>query len=202
MTDWQAETTKTYDDSATELAEYFKGIGPRKIYIDLAFKLIGNKAHAKVVEIGCGDGRDAAEILKRTDDYIGFDPSQGMIEIARKNLPDVSFEVSDAQSFIYPENADIVLAFASLLHVDIKGLERVIERVSRSLSSGGIFYMSLKESEHYEEKIKEDQYGRRMFYYYSVKDILGVSKEYFDPVAEIHETIGHTQWFELGLRRK
>lgn len=62
MTDWQLVTTNTYDESAEALAEFFKGIGPRTSYIDLAFKLIGYKEHARVVEIGCGDGRDATEI--------------------------------------------------------------------------------------------------------------------------------------------
>jgi trans-aconitate methyltransferase len=202
MTDWDATTIKTYDESAAALADYFKGIGPRKLYIDLAFKLIGNKENARVVEIGCGDGRDATEIIARTNDYVGFDPSSGMIEIAKKRLPKSSFIVSDALSFNYPQNIDLVFAFASLLHVDIKNLEIIINRLAQCIKSGGLLYISLKEAPNYEEKFKEDQFGKRMFYYYSVPDILAISKQFFTPVAEIHETIGKTNWFELGLRRK
>jgi trans-aconitate methyltransferase len=202
MTDWDTTTIKTYDDSTAALAEYFKGIGPRKLYIDLAFKLIGNKEDAKVIEIGCGDGRDATEIIKLTNDYVGFDPSSGMIELAKERLPKTSFKIDDALSFSYPQNVDLVFAFASLLHVDIKDLEKIITRIAHSIKSGGLLYISLKESIHFEEKIKEDQFGKRMFYYYSVPDILAFSKQHFDRVAEIHETIGKTNWFELGLRRK
>jgi len=202
MTNWQAATTKTYDESATALAEYFKGIGPRTLYIDLAFKLIGYKEHARVVEIGCGDARDAAEITERTDDYIGFDPSRSMIELAKQRLPEASFAVADALSFTYPQDIDIVFAFSSLLHIDIHECEQVILKLASQIRSGGLLYVSLKESDHYEERVKQDQFGERMFYYYSVQDILTMSQKFFDPVAEIHETIGHTKWFELGLRRK
>ncbi len=201
MTDWQAVTTQTYDDSATALAEYFKGIGPRTIYIDLAFKLIGDMPQAKVVEIGCGDGRDAAAIVTKTDNYVGFDPSRGMIALARKRLPKVSFEISDALSFDYPDNTDIIFAFSSLLHIPIEDLKKVIEKVSRSLRSGGLLYITLKESDTYEERVKEDQFGSRVFYYYSTEDIIAASNNHFDKVIEIHETIGHTKWLELGLRR-
>jgi len=202
MTNWKTETTKTYDESAEALAEYFKGIGPRVLYIDLAFKLIGYKEHAKVVEIGCGDARDASEIIKRTDNYIGFDPSHGMIKLAKKRLPQATFVVSDALSFEYPPGVDIVFAFSSLLHINRVELAQVIKRLAGSMKSGSLLYMSLKESDHYEEKVKQDQFGERMFYYYSVQDILTMSKDLFEPVIEIHEVIGHTKWFELGLKRK
>jgi trans-aconitate methyltransferase len=202
MTDWDTTTIKTYDESAVALADYFKGIGTRKLYIDLAFKLIDNKEHAKVVEIGCGDGRDAMEITQRTNDYVGFDPSSGMIELAKKRLPKTLFKIDDALTFNYPKNVDLVFAFASLLHVDIKDFGEIIIRLAHSIKSGGLLYISLKESTCYEEKIKEDQFGKRMFYYYSVPDIWALSKQYFDPVVEIHEIIGKTNWIELGLRRK
>lgn len=202
MANWDTTTIETYDDSAIALAEYFKGIGPRKIYIDLAFKLIGNKEQARVVEIGCGDGRDATEIIKHTSDYIGFDPSRGMIELAKDRLPGISFKIDNAVSFNYPQNIDLAFAFASLLHIDIGNIEKVITRLADSIKSGGLLYISLKESDNYEEKVKEDQFGKRMFYYYSVQDILALSNSYFEPVAEIHEKIGKTNWFELGLRRK
>ena len=201
MTNWQDTTTKTYDNSAEDLAEYFKGIGPRKIYIDFAFKLINDKKNAKVVEIGCGDGRDAVEIVKRTGEFEGFDPSAGMINLAKKRLPDASFVVADALSYDYPDQVDIIFAFASLLHVDRDDLRKVFVLCAKALAPGGLFYISLKESDQYTEKVKKDQFGERMFYYYSVSNVLEICGDDFESVLEIHETIGSTKWFELGLRR-
>lgn len=68
-------TIATYDNSAEELAEYFRSIGPRIQDLEKGLSLAGaNKGTARVVEIGCGDGRDAREIIKRVDWYEGFDP--------------------------------------------------------------------------------------------------------------------------------
>lgn len=68
----QRITISTYDKSAKELAEYFKGHGTRVEDIELALKLAGSPKNAKVVEVGCGDGRDAAEIVMRVGSYIGL----------------------------------------------------------------------------------------------------------------------------------
>lgn len=200
--DWNATTIKTYDNSAEELAEYFEGIGPRKVYIDLAFKLIGDNDNAKVIEIGCGDGRDAVEIMKRSVAYTGFDPSKKMIELARQRLPQASFQVDDAVSFKYPENVDLIFAFSSLLHLNSKELEKALMLISSSLNSDGLLYISLKEATTYREEVKQDKFGQRMFYYYSVDEVLLLCEDIFDAVIEIHETIGSTKWFELGLKPK
>lgn len=202
MTDWQAITTKTYDDSADDLAEFYKDIGPRTMEIELAFKLIGHKQAAKVIEIGCGDGRDAVEITEKTQDYEGFDPSVGMIQLAKEKLPEASFVISDALSYDYPKNVDIMFAFASLLHVNRGDLEKVFKLVADSVASDGIFYISLKESQSYREEVQKDQFGERMFYYYSAEDVIAASGDAFELVSELHQTIGGTTWLKLGLRRR
>lgn len=95
-------------------------------------------------------------------------------------------------------DADIEKIMAS----DKDKLRQVIEKVARSVRNGGVLYVSLIESEKYESVVRNDQFGERMFYYYTVQDIVEISRENFVPVAEIHEVIGHTKWFELGLKRK
>lgn len=95
------QTVDTYNKSAKELAEYFRGIGPRTDDIDLAIRLAGNSENPKILEIGCGDGRDAKEIVKRTKNYTGFDISEELIKIARADVPDATFEVADATHYDY-----------------------------------------------------------------------------------------------------
>ena len=55
----------TYNKSARELSEYFQGIGPRVKDITNVFNYFPKERHLalKVIEIGCGDGRDAKEII-------------------------------------------------------------------------------------------------------------------------------------------
>ncbi|GAC1391386.1 MAG: hypothetical protein NVSMB46_03720 [Candidatus Saccharimonadales bacterium] len=201
--DWKAKTIQTYDESATQLADYFKGIGARIDDIELALKLakVGSQ-EAMVVEIGCGDGRDAKEIVARVSSYEGFDPSENLLKLARLTVPNALFVKATAQSYDYQPNLDVVYAFASLLHVDIKEMPGVLEKVHSALRNDAIFLVSLKERETYTEEVKKDEYGERMFYYYNPKILEDMVGLMFSKVYESHQKIGKTQWFTLIMKKK
>lgn len=86
--DKKIQTTNTYNQSAQSLAEKFDKQGSR--ISDIEETLSALKDHdgeIRVLEIGCGNGRDAAQIIKRVDYYLGVDISENMIAIARKKVP-------------------------------------------------------------------------------------------------------------------
>ena len=199
--DWNQQTINTYDRSAKELAEYFKGIGARVKDIELGLKLSKAGSSAKVVEIGCGDGRDAQEIVKRVGWYEGFDPSTELLKLARSKVSAASFVLADALTYNYPRGIDVIYAFASLLHVNKSDLVKVFVKAAHSLKRGGIFYISLKEKPSYVEEAKKDEYGERMFYFYHPTIINDLSHDYFQSLYEDHQTIGHTDWFTIALSK-
>ena len=93
-------TLQTYNKSAKKLAEYFSGIGSRKSDINRAFSYI-NKKEPKVLEIGCGDGRDAEYIVSKTKNYEGFDLSEEMINIAKTKVSEGNFHVADLEEYFF-----------------------------------------------------------------------------------------------------
>lgn len=202
MNNIASETIATYDESAEELAKYFQGIGSRVEDIKLGFKLVGNPEPARVVEIGCGDGRDAAEIVRRTVWYQGFDPSVGMLELAKKKVPKGSFVQAEATSYKYPDNLDIVFSFASLLHSPKEDIAETCGKVLAALRPGGVFYISLKEKDEYSMDIKEDRFGRRLFYFYNIQLIRKLAGSGFESVHEAQQIIGDTKWFTIALRKR
>jgi SAM-dependent methyltransferase len=199
--DWNTKTIETYNTSAKALAEYFKGTGARIKDIELALKLADATSEARVIEIGCGDGRDAAEIVKRTKWYEGFDPSEGLLQIARNRLPQASFVRADALTYDYPNGLDVIYTFASLLHVNQGDLRTVFEKAFKALRKGGIFYISLKERDRYTEEVKKDEHGERMFYYYNVALIQALASHAFSTVYEVHYKMGKTEWFSIALKK-
>ncbi len=199
--DWYTHNIKVYDDSANELAEYFSGIGSRTEDIKRGLVLADKDTDARVVEIGCGDGRDGDEIVQRVKWYEGFDPSVGLLKLAIAKVPGASFVVADALSYEYPNNLDVVYAFASLLHVNQSDLSDVFKKVNESLRFGGVFYISLKERTQYTEEVKTDQYGERMFYYYNPSILKQLAGESFAVVHESHQKIGHTDWFTIAFKK-
>lgn len=67
--DNKQQTIDTYNATAERMAEKFNTIGARANDIKQTFEYI-QKTSPRVVEIGCGNGRDATEILKYTSDYL------------------------------------------------------------------------------------------------------------------------------------
>ncbi len=199
------ETLDTYNRSAKELAKYFRGIDPHKKQIELALEFAGkNDGSATVLELGCGDGRDAVEIIKLTRSYVGIDYSVGLISLAKELLPLADFRVVDMQNYDYPYRTyDVVFAFASILHVDKASLRDLMEAVSRSLKVGGIFYITTKAAVHYKKEWREDKHGRRLFYYYTARVISNLGKDYFEVVAsEIDTSHKNQPWIQIALRKK
>jgi SAM-dependent methyltransferase len=197
----KSETTLTYDKSARMLADYFTGIGSRSADIDLAFSLAPTQSNPSVLEIGCGDGRDAIEIIKHTNKYIGMDISKGMLEIAQEKLPDTIFHRADIAEYIFPKNIDIIFSFASLLHSDIHEVEAILGRVYEALNPGGVFYISLKHMPEYCTKIKEDKYGSRIFYFYNPSIIQKLAGDQYETIFLDAQTIGDTDWFSVVLAK-
>ena len=198
---WHDKTIETYDQSAEKLAEYFQGIGSRVKYIVKALDLAGSTADVKVVEIGCGDGRDAAEIVDRVDWYEGFDPSKKLLELAHDRLPNVRFVEADALSYAYPNNIDVAFAFASLLHVNKSEMPNVFQKLDEALRIGGIVFASFKERNEYVKEAKIDEYGERMFYYYTPELIATLAGPAFKAVFEDHQETGNTKWFTIALQK-
>ncbi len=199
------ETINTYNNNARTFADEFDSYGPRVKDVEKAFSYV-KKSHPKVVEIGCGSGRDAREILKRTDDYTGIDIAEKLLQIAQENNPTGLFQHADLETYEFPEEVDIIFAFASLLHSDKESVGKVLQRASKTLASGGIIFISLKEAEEYQEKrVIEEHTGARTYFYYTPGEIEEMAPE-LKPVFLERQTLQGTDrrvtgWFSLILQK-
>lgn len=201
MENLRQTTVDTYNNSAEALAEYFRGIGPREYYIDRALELAGSPESANILEIGCGDGRDAKAIVKRTPNYLGIDISEELVKLARAHVPDGRFEVADVANYNFPDDLDVIFAFASVLHLNRAELKSVFGRAAKALRPGGIFYISTKYRPEYSEEVKEDQFGKRLFYFYNADNIAELAGPDYEVTESWREVHGHTDWVEIALKK-
>jgi ubiquinone/menaquinone biosynthesis C-methylase UbiE len=100
-------------------------------------------AGRKVVEVGCGTGRNTVWLAERAAEVVGLDFSEAMLAKARirVNNPRVRFVRQDV-SVTWPltdASADAVVAMLILEHVEY--LEPVFAQVARVLRSGGQFLL-------------------------------------------------------------
>ena len=196
------QTIETNNKSEEKLAEYFKGVGPRTEHIELALELAGvSDGSGHVVEIGCGDARDAEEIIPRVASYIGFDPSTEMLRIARKRLPNTQFVLADSLSFEYPTQLDVVFAFASLIHSGPDTNRLAIARIKNALRVGGIAMINVRIRDVYSFETQTDQFGTRVYYYYTPELLAELAGPDFTIARESQFQIGTNTWLTLALRR-
>lgn len=153
-----------------------------------------------MLELGCGDGRDASDICKKTEHYLGIDSSESMIALAREKLPQGKFCVEDMLGFSFEDQVDIIFAFASFLHLNREDLADTLQRARKALSEGGVVYLSVKRGAYQGPQTVKDNYGERVFYYYLASDIEQVA-EGFDMVSVRELTVGKTEWLYVILKK-
>lgn len=103
-------------------------------------------AGGSVLELGCGAGNHASEILARGFTLRATDGSPEMAEIASRRL-NHPVEVMRFDELDDSEAFDGVWASACLLHVPKSQLAGILTRVHRALKTGGVFYASFKAGE-------------------------------------------------------
>lgn len=98
---------------------------------------------ARILELGCGNGMDAAHMLELGFDVDATDGTPELVDEARKRLGDrarvLRFEDLDAVSAY-----EGVWACASLLHVSAATLPDILGRIRLALRPGGVFVASFK----------------------------------------------------------
>ena len=193
------KTVDAYNKNAKLIADKFDTQGARATDNEEVLGLV-KKENPNVLEIGCGNGRDAEEMVKHTKNYLGIDISEGLIKLAKEKVPEARFEVADMEEFKFPRGLDVIIAFASLLHVNKESFRKILREGFESLNPDGIFRISLKHSDTYKEIEKNDQFGTRTFYFYSEEDIKNLSKGFKILKMEVKDLMGQ-KWLEVILQK-
>lgn len=154
-------TSSFYAENAAAYAGSAAGPSMRRLDLFLA-KL---KAGAQILELGCGNGRDSGEMIRRGFRAVPTDGTPEMAEEATKRLG-VPVSVLRFEDIDAVEAFDGVWANACLLHVPRAKLGAVLGKIHAALQPGGLFYASFKAG----EAEGHDDLGR--FYNYPSKEWL------------------------------
>lgn len=99
---------------------------------------------ARILDAGCGPGRDAAAFLRRGFEVVAIDASAEMIAIARGHVGDRAQQMR-FEDVPWAEEFDALWCCASLLHVPHKRFPDVARRLLGTLRPGGIWFCCFKQ---------------------------------------------------------
>ncbi len=110
--------------------------------IDALLAAISGEAPFRILDFGCGPGRDLLELRKRGQQPVGLDGSGEFVRMARE-LTDSDVLYQDFLKLDLPRGAfDGIFANASLFHVPMQELRRVLRELHASLRSEGVLFSS------------------------------------------------------------
>lgn len=90
----------------------------------------------RVVDVGCGEGRLARDLMALGYDVVGIDASPTLIAAAREADPEGRYVIADAAALPLPDaSADAVTAFMALQ--DIDDIDAAVREIARVLVPGG-----------------------------------------------------------------
>lgn len=121
------DIASTYD-TANRVMSMGVDISWRKKACDLSFEYYAKEKIDRVVDVACGTGdmmgywqKQAQKASIEIDEFIGVDPSNGMVDVAREKFPDFKYHISKA--------TEIPLEDASADFLSITyGIRNVVER--------------------------------------------------------------------------
>ena len=147
MQDKNKKAVRIYDQIAEDYAKAYDPIESEEDLVFLNIFLSYLKPNSHIVDLGYGTGFSAGYFASKGMVAEGSDMSSGMIEIARRNYPNLKLSVADMRTFKPERKADAVWAGYSLFHFEQSEFEKTLVAIKSYLKQQGIFGLVVQEGE-------------------------------------------------------
>jgi ubiquinone/menaquinone biosynthesis C-methylase UbiE len=139
--DWLADTRASYDTVAVSYADQLRDAIAGKTYLRAALGVFAERVRAAgggpVADVGCGPGHVTAHLNELGVDAFGIDLSPGMIDVARRDHPELQFEVGSMTDLpLGDASVAGLLAWWSLIHIPDDEVPTVFAHFHRVLRPG------------------------------------------------------------------
>ena len=129
---------------ATE--EYFWGTKEADLCHEL-IKLVPPSKDIKVLDIGCGEGKDMVYLAKQGYDVYGFDITENGIaktkRLAKENNVEVTSWIDDVNSFKTDLKFDIIYSTGTIQYLDDDKIEEFFNKVKDMTNDNGINWFNV-----------------------------------------------------------
>jgi len=164
------QTTRSYDRGAAEFAERWFDVRLKAEMERLTNRL---GPGARVLDVGCGPGRDAAWLAEMGFDAAGIDLSFEMLQEGRRRGVSVPLIQADMRHLPFRKGSlDGLWVCASLLHIPKEQVDAVLRELSRVVYPGhiAVAVKAVAVPDGVGEEWVADSSGRRRFFAYYTAD--------------------------------
>lgn len=139
---WLDDTRASYDADASGYAEKVRGLLEGSPYLRLSLdsfaETVDRAGGGPVADVGCGPGYVTGYLHDAGVDAFGIDLSPEMVTIARRDHPDLRFEVGSMTGLdLADDSLAGIVAFWSVIHVPDHAVPGVFAEFRRVLRPGG-----------------------------------------------------------------
>ena len=125
---------------------------------DALIEHLGGKGLYRILDFGCGPGRDLAAFKKLGHEAIGLEGAERFVALAREHSGCEVWHQDFLHLNLPPSHFDGIFANAALFHVPSQELPRVLRELAATLKPGGILFISNPRGEN-QEGWSGDRYG-------------------------------------------
>lgn len=144
----------------------------------------------RIIEVGCGSGRDAFLLNKEGYTVVGIDLSEAMLSLAREIVPSAEFVKMDMCMLEFPsEHFDGFWAAASLLHLPKRKICQAIKEIRRVTKTGGVGFIAMKPGEGESMKMDHRWNVPRFFSLYKLEEFRDVLEQQWFGIEKISEKV-------------
>ena len=145
MDDRELITQQTYNKIAKKWDENHSVQGFWQKGFDVFEKLL---PQGKVLDVGCGAGRDYQFFQQGSYEYVGVDYSRELLNIASKHFPGAIFVEGNINELPFENDEfDGFWAAASLLHIPKENIDPALQEIRRVVRENGVGFIALKKGE-------------------------------------------------------
>lgn len=99
---------------------------------------------ARVIDLGCGSGRDVMAFADMGHDAVGLDASAELVRLAKERL-EINAMTGDMVQWKATEPYDGIWACASLIHLTDTERKKFFGNLESNLKKGGVIFISVRE---------------------------------------------------------
>jgi SAM-dependent methyltransferase len=134
------QTLTYYEKQAEQFVSTTLGADMSELYASFETYLA---TPCRILDLGCGSGRDSRYFAEKGYEVVAADPSPVMCQKTRE-IAGVPVITVSAEEMTFREEFDAIWACASLLHVPREKMPEAFYRIRQALRPEGICYCSFK----------------------------------------------------------